>query len=68
MYIILKNRAKHSQKDYIPESFLGDFLDFVLWGHEHDCRVDPEFNGKFWVSQPGSSVATSLSEGQFCNC
>ncbi|XP_067940899.1 double-strand break repair protein MRE11-like isoform X2 [Watersipora subatra] len=64
IFAIHQNRARHSAKDYIPENFLGEFLDFVLWGHEHECRVDPEYNGHYWVSQPGSSVATSLSEGE----
>jgi double-strand break repair protein MRE11 len=41
-------------------------LDFVVWGHEHECRVDPEevAGVNFQISQPGSSVATSLIEGE----
>ena len=37
-----------------------------MWGHEHECRVEPEENlvQKFYVTQPGSSVATALSEGE----
>lgn len=61
-----QNRVDRGPKNYIPEEVLPDFLDFVLWGHEHDCRVEPEeIAGKtFRVCQPGSSVATSLSEGE----
>ncbi|GIY41534.1 hypothetical protein CDAR_553441 [Caerostris darwini] len=38
------------------------FLDLVVWGHEHECRIDSEWNDKqaFFVTQPGSSVATSF--------
>jgi double-strand break repair protein MRE11 len=38
----------------------------VVWGHEHDCRIVPEKIPKkqFYVCQPGSSVATSLAEGE----
>lgn len=38
----------------------------VIWGHEHECLIDPKFNpGKnFYVMQPGSSVATSLMPGE----
>jgi DNA repair exonuclease SbcCD nuclease subunit len=68
IYLILsyQNRAKHNNTNYIPEQFLDDFLDLVIWGHEHECRVEPEWNAtqNFYVSQPGSSVATSLSEGE----
>lgn len=66
MFVIHQNRSKHSATNYIPEQFLDDFLDLIIWGHEHECRIDPEWNGvqNFYVSQPGSSIATSLSEGE----
>jgi double-strand break repair protein MRE11 len=43
-----------------------DSTDLVIWGHEHDCRIVPEpvQDKSYWVSQPGSSVATSLAEGE----
>ena len=61
-------RAKHGSKNYIPEKFLDNFLDLIIWGHEHECIIDPK-NAEdpelsFYISQPGSSVATSLSEGE----
>lgn len=61
-----QNRVKHGPTSYIPEAFLDDFLDLVLWGHEHDCRIDPEHTSHpgLTITQPGSSVATSLSEGE----
>lgn len=64
--VLHQNRVDRGPKNYIPEKVLPDFVDFVLWGHEHDCRVKPEeIPGKgFFVCQPGSSVATSLSEGE----
>lgn len=43
-----------------------DDTDLVLWGHEHDCRIVPEpvADKQYHISQPGSSVATSLAEGE----
>lgn len=43
-----------------------DSIKLVLWGHEHDCRIGPEqVEGKpYFISQPGSSVATSLAHGE----
>lgn len=67
IFVIHQNRTQHSsvQKTFIPETFLPDFIDFVIWGHEHECRVDPEESEQgFWVCQPGSSVATSISAGE----
>jgi len=64
--VLHQNRAKRSEDCYIPESELPNFMDFVVWGHEHDCRAKPEWNDEkqFFVSQPGSSVPTSLCEGE----
>ena len=38
----------------------------VIWGHEHECLIDPKYNAEmnFHVVQPGSSVATSLMPGE----
>ena len=38
----------------------------VIWGHEHECLIDPRYNPEmnFHVMQPGSSVATSLMPGE----
>uniref|UniRef100_A0A182X266 Double-strand break repair protein n=1 Tax=Anopheles quadriannulatus TaxID=34691 RepID=A0A182X266_ANOQN len=64
--VLHQNRAERGPKNYLPESSLPQFLDLIIWGHEHDCRIEPEENAakKFYVSQPGSTVATSLSEGE----
>ncbi|CAH8623005.1 unnamed protein product [Dicrocoelium dendriticum] len=61
-----QNRAHHGPTNYLPEQFLPDFLDLVIWGHEHECRVEPEWNStqNFFVVQPGSSVVTALSQGE----
>ncbi|XP_053665023.1 double-strand break repair protein MRE11 [Anopheles marshallii] len=64
--VLHQNRVERGQKNHLPESSLPQFLDLVIWGHEHDCRIEPEENSakNFHVSQPGSTVATSLSEGE----
>lgn len=43
-----------------------DSTDLVVWGHEHDCRIVPEMvaDKQYWITQPGSSVATSLADGE----
>ncbi|KAI9100674.1 putative nuclease Mre11 [Phlyctochytrium arcticum] len=66
LMVIHQNRVAHGHTNYIPENFLDEFLNLILWGHEHDCMIDPQLNSarEFWVTQPGSSVATSLSEGE----
>ncbi len=41
-------------------------MDLIVWGHEHECIINPRFNPEmsFHVMQPGSSVATSLVPGE----
>ncbi|CAO2833472.1 unnamed protein product [Amaranthus hypochondriacus] len=64
--VLHQNRIKTNPKNAINEHFLPRFLDFVVWGHEHECLIDPqEVTGMgFHITQPGSSVATSLIDGE----
>lgn len=61
-----QNRVAHTRTSYIPENYLDELFDLVIWGHEHECLIDPQLNLEkgFYVSQPGSSIATSLIEGE----
>uniref|UniRef100_A0A1I8I8N5 Mre11_DNA_bind domain-containing protein n=1 Tax=Macrostomum lignano TaxID=282301 RepID=A0A1I8I8N5_9PLAT len=58
--------SKHGQTNYLPESFINPIIDLVMWGHEHECRIVPERNAQtgVFITQPGSSVATSLCPGE----
>lgn len=66
MLVFHQNHAQHTFTSSIPEAFLPLFLDFILWGHEHECLPYPSHNPEtgFDVLLGGSSVATSLSEGE----
>ncbi|KAI9054457.1 hypothetical protein LZ554_001619 [Drepanopeziza brunnea f. sp. 'monogermtubi'] len=61
-----QNHHAHTESGYLPEGFLPQMLDLVVWGHEHECIIDPRRNSEmgFDVMQPGSSVATSLCPGE----
>ncbi|KAG8527726.1 Double-strand break repair protein mus-23 [Bacidia gigantensis] len=61
-----QNHHAYTDTGYLPENFLPDFMDLVVWGHEHECLIDPTYNPEtnFHVMQPGSSVATSLMPGE----
>ncbi len=66
IFVMHQNRVAHNPKNYIHENMLDAFLDFVIWGHEHECHIIPQPStvGQFYITQPGSSVATALSEGE----
>ena len=61
-----QNHTAHTATSYLPEDALPEFLDLVIWGHEHECKILPNYNPSrdFRVMQPGSSVATSLIAGE----
>ncbi|KAJ9602672.1 meiotic recombination [Cladophialophora chaetospira] len=61
-----QNHHAYTDTSYLPENFLPDFLDLVIWGHEHECDIEPRVNPEmnFKVMQPGSSIATSLIPGE----
>ncbi|KAI1780424.1 DNA repair exonuclease [Hypoxylon cercidicola] len=61
-----QNHHAHTATSYLPENMLPEWLDLVVWGHEHECLIDPSHNPEtgFHVMQPGSSVATSLVPGE----
>ena len=59
-------RVAHGPQNSVPEGMFDDSIDLVVWGHEHDCRIVPESvaGKKYYITQPGSSVATSLADGE----
>ncbi|RLN68143.1 hypothetical protein BBJ28_00019373, partial [Nothophytophthora sp. Chile5] len=68
IFVVHQNRVDRGSgaKNCVPESVIPDFIDLVVWGHEHECLIDVQesVKGEFFVTQPGSSVATSLVEGE----
>jgi double-strand break repair protein MRE11 len=66
LMVVHQNHHSRTPTGYLPESFLPNFLDLVVWGHEHDCEIEPRYVEEqgFHVIQPGSSVATQLTKGE----
>lgn len=64
--LVCSFRVPHGPQQSVPEGMFDDNIDFVVWGHEHDCRVEPEevAGKRYRICQPGSSVATSLADGE----
>lgn len=66
LMVLHQNRANRGVKNFIAESYIPDFMDLVMWGHEHDCKIEPVLatESRCYITQPGSSVATSLADGE----
>ena len=55
-----------SRKQSLTDDFISAFIDFVVWGHEHESipkTIESEIN-RVHILQPGSTVATSLIEAE----
>ena len=59
-------RVKRGPIESVPEGMFDDCIDLIVWGHEHDCRILPEpvTDKPYFITQPGSTVATSLADGE----
>ncbi|GAA95975.1 uncharacterized protein L969DRAFT_26055 [Mixia osmundae IAM 14324] len=66
LMLIHQNRAPRTQQSYVPENALDSDIDLVVWGHEHDSRIIPETvpGRRYFITQPGSTVSTSLIEAE----
>ena len=67
IFALHQNRDRgRGAKNCIKEDMIPEWIDFVCWGHEHECDIEltESVVGTFRISQPGSSVATSLVEGE----
>ncbi|GAA6060679.1 hypothetical protein JCM10212_005061 [Sporobolomyces blumeae] len=66
--LVHQNRVAHGPNNSVPDEAFGDEVNLVVWGHEHDCiseaRPLPVTNRPYFISQPGSSIATSLAKGE----
>eukprot|EP00559_Dactyliosolen_fragilissimus_P002816 CAMPEP_0184858342 /NCGR_PEP_ID=MMETSP0580-20130426/3463_1 /TAXON_ID=1118495 /ORGANISM="Dactyliosolen fragilissimus" /LENGTH=826 /DNA_ID=CAMNT_0027354451 /DNA_START=320 /DNA_END=2800 /DNA_ORIENTATION=- len=53
-------------KNCVHESMIPEWMDLIVWGHEHECQILPTESavGTYRITQPGSSVATSLTLGE----
>jgi double-strand break repair protein MRE11 len=63
LFVIHQNRATRGTAKAVADTMLPQWLDYVLWGHEHDS-IPALSQTKPPIVQPGSTVATSLSEGE----
>ncbi|KAF8065921.1 MRE11 [Scenedesmus sp. PABB004] len=73
IFVLHQNRVSHGAgaKNCLQERHLPAFMDLIIWGHEHECITELQpLQGltdearECVVLQPGSSVATALSEGE----
>uniref|UniRef100_A0A146MDQ8 Double-strand break repair protein n=1 Tax=Lygus hesperus TaxID=30085 RepID=A0A146MDQ8_LYGHE len=66
--VLHQNRVPRPGTKHIEDKWIPDFIDLVIWGHEHDCLITPQKSmdpdKEFFIIQPGSPVATSLCEGE----
>ncbi|CAG9539564.1 unnamed protein product [Cercopithifilaria johnstoni] len=60
---------ERSTGGHLPENLIPSFFDLIIWGHEHECKIDPQYyesgvnvcGDGFYIIQPGSTIATAFS-------
>lgn len=64
--LVHQNRVAHPNTKYLHPSSLQQVPNLVVWGHEHECIQHLDYFSKndFHILQPGSTVATSLSDSE----
>lgn len=64
--LVHQNRIPRPNTKYLNPADLDELPDLVIWGHEHGCPGELEYfeGGNFFILQPGSTVATSLSDAE----
>lgn len=67
IFVLHQNRDYgRGAKNCVHESMIPEWMDLVVWGNEHECKTSlaESLVGTFRIYQPGSSVATSLVDGE----
>ena len=44
LFLIHQNCEARSNRRSMRLDLLPSFLDLVIWGHEHECKIDPKYN------------------------
>lgn len=61
LMVLHQNHTERPPTNYIPEEFLDNFLDLVIWGHEHECIILPrESKHQYYLMQPGQFMPMSI--------
>lgn len=44
IFVLHQNHVQHgpTAKNCVQERHLAKFIDFIVWGHEHECLPDPK--------------------------
>jgi double-strand break repair protein MRE11 len=63
IFVFHQNRGQKGGSNIYFEDLFPSFLDLVIWGHEHECKIELQGPNPC-ITQPGSSIATSLIEGE----
>lgn len=63
LFVLHQNRERRGHAKAVTRDLLPEWLDLVIWGHEHPCRIALE-GSQPAITQPGSAVATALTAGE----
>ncbi|XP_070184449.1 double-strand break repair protein MRE11-like [Littorina saxatilis] len=65
--VLHQNRVQRAHQTHVKESFIHDFIDLAIWGHEHESLMKPTpvaEGRKTKILQPGSTIATQFKQSE----
>lgn len=59
IFVCHQNRVPRPSTKYLSDKLIPEFINLVVWGHEHECLIDPvesirESEYTTYISQPGN--------------
>ncbi|KAL4121253.1 hypothetical protein QTP88_013801 [Uroleucon formosanum] len=69
IFVCHQNRVNRPGTKYLSEKCIPNHIMLTIWGHEHESLIDPVrgVSNSGYICQPGSTVATSMCEGEAGN-
>ena len=62
IFVLHQNRVAHGQaaaRNLMKEQYIAQFIDLVVWGHEHECLPEAQVAFSPWL--PASNAALLLA-------
>jgi len=70
IFVCHQNRVKRPGTKHLSENAIPDYMMLTIWGHEHECLIDPvprrSDKSHGYISQPGNKLIT-ITEIQLMN-
>lgn len=64
IFVCHQNRENRPNTKHLSDEVIPEFIQLVIWGHEHKCLIDPQLSSKnnnTYISQPGIHYSSLIT-------